>query len=274
METCIIKSGSSSAEILQKGAYLKSLSLNGIQILKPSMDETMTHGGCAVLLPYAGRIRNGTYTYQGKKYLLPKNDEGNAIHGFLKDALMKISRKSASAVELQTPLVHQGYPSALDVEIKYEIFESVLSVKCKVTNVGNVEAPVSIGFHPYFLGAEWEISHECEVEKLEMVDKLFPDGKRNPYKFNGLKHGSEDQFDDCYCFPCGVTLKTESYRLKMSKENMSYVMVYNGKWAEERSVALEPYTSAPDAFNNGIGLIRLSQNDSYECGFTLELSEK
>lgn len=274
METSIIRCRSSSAEILQKGAYLKSLSLNGIQILKPSMDELMTHGGCAVLVPYAGRVRNGTYTYQGKKYLLPKNSEGNAIHGFLKDTLMKISRKTETSLELQTSLVHPGYPSALDVNIKYEISDSALSVQCRVMNVGDIEAPVSIGFHPYFLGTRWEIEHECELVKLEMEEKLFPDGKRNPYNFNGFEHGSEDQFDDCYYFPCDAVLKTDSYRLKMNKKNMSYVVVYNGEWAEERSVALEPYTSAPDAFNNGIGLIRLSHNDSYECGFSVELSLK
>ena len=261
-------------DILQKGAYVESLSLSGIQILKRSTDESMTHGGCAVLLPYAGRVRKGTYTFQGKKYLLPKNSEGNAIHGFLKDINLRISKETASALELQTTLVHHGYPSTLDVEIKYEIFDSALSVQCKATNVGAVEAPLSIGFHPYFLAAKWEIAHECKVEKLEMIDKLFPDGKKSPYDFNGVMHGREHQFDDCYYFPCDTILKTDSYQLKISKKNMTYVVVYSGKWAQEKSVAIEPYTSAPDAFNNGIGLIRLSHNDSYECGFTVELSQE
>lgn len=267
-----IRSGSSQAQVLRKGAYLKALSLDGNELLKPTPDDSFTHGGCAVLLPYAGRVRNGTYVYQGKRYSLPKNNEGNAIHGFLKDTELQVIRKEGSAIELGTSLEHSGYPTVLGVKVRYEISQYNLSVSCTATNSGKLKAPLSIGFHPYFLGKEWELSHKCNVTKLNMVDGLFPDGETIPFDFNGKKFGVKKKFDDCFSFSCNALLKTESYKLEIRKRRMPYVVVFNGRWAENRSVAFEPYTSAPDAFNNGIGLIHLSSGDSFECGFEVVLT--
>lgn len=268
----IIRSESSQAEILEKGAYLKSLSLGGTDILKPSPDEFPTHGGCAVLLPYAGRVRNGEYTYEGKHYTLPKNSEGNAIHGFLKDLELQIVRIETSVIELATSIVHSGYPTTLEVKIRYKISNSNLFAGCKATNVGKHRAPLSIGFHPYFLGKEWELDHECNLQKLELKDIYFPGGESLPFDFNGKKFDKSQRFDDCFHFPCDAKIKTDSVKLEISKLNMPYAVVFNGKWAEERSVAFEPYTSAPDSFNNGLGLIHLSTGESFECGFDIALA--
>lgn len=267
----IIQSESSQAEIVQKGAYLKSLSLGGIDILKQSPDEVPTHGGCAVLLPYAGRVRNGEYTYEGKRYALPKNSEGNAIHGFLKDVELKILAKETSSIELATSIVHSGYPTKLEVKIKYEISSSHLSVDCTAINAGKHRAPLSIGFHPYFLGTEWELDYKCNVERLEMEDSYFPDGKTLPFDFYGKALVKGQRFDDCFHFPCDARLESDRGKLEILKRNMPYAVVFNGKWAEDKSVAFEPYTSAPDAFNNGLGLIHLSSGESFECGFEIGL---
>jgi aldose 1-epimerase len=268
----IIRSGSSRAEVLQKGAYLKSLSLGGIDILKPSPDEFPTHGGCAVLLPYAGRVRNAEYTYEGIRYTLPRNNEGNAIHGFLKDVHLQITTKEPSVIELASLMVHAGYPTTLGVKIRYEISSSHLSVSCRATNAGKQGAPLSIGFHPYFLGKEWRLAHECGVEKLEMKDKYFPDGETLPFDFNAKEFDKSEKFDDCFRFPCDARIKTDRVKLEVQKKNMPYAVVFNGKWAEERSVAFEPYTSAPDAFNNGLGLVHLSRGETFECGFDVGLA--
>lgn len=265
----IIQSGSSRAEIIQKGAYIKSLSLAGMDILKQSPDDNPTHGGCSVLFPYAGRIRNGEYTYEGKHYTLPKNSEGNAIHGFLKDVELQLIRSKASLVELGAMLAHPGYPTTLDVKILYELSDSYLSIGCKTANAGRQKAPLSIGFHPYFLGKSWELNHKCSVERLEMKEDYFPDGKTLSFDFNGKE--LNEKFDDCFHFPCDAHLMTDQIKIGICKKNMPYVVVFNGKWAEDKSVAFEPYTSAPDAFNNGLGLIHLSKGESFECGFTIEL---
>ena len=245
--------------------------LGGKDILKQTPDDNPTHGGCAILLPYAGRVRNGEYTYEGKSYSLPKNSEGNAIHGFLKDTNLEIKRSEASLIEMSTSLAHSGYTTTLGVMIQYELSDTRLSVSIRTTNTGKRESPLSIGFHPYFLGKSWELEHNCSVERLEMEDNYFPDGRTLSVDFNRKKLEKE-KFDDCFSFPCDAHLVTDQIKLGISKRSMPYTVLFNGKWAEGKSVAFEPYTSAPDAFNNGIGLIHLAGGKSFECGFTIELS--
>ena len=104
-----------------------------------------------------------------------------------------------------------------------------------------------------------------------MKDMYFPDGETLPFDFNGKTFDENQKFDDCFQFPCDARLRTNLVKLKISKRNMPYVVVFNGKWAEDRSVAFETYTSAPDAFNNGLGLIHLSRGESFECGFDIGL---
>lgn len=41
-----------------------------------------------------------------------------------------------------------------------------------------------------------------------------------------------------------------------------YFVIYNGKYSRGESVAIEPMTSAPDTFNNGIGVITLKKGTS------------
>ena len=63
------------------GAYIKSLSLSGVDILMETPDGEQTHGGAALLIPYANRVRNASYTWNGKEYHLPKTMGNTAYMG-------------------------------------------------------------------------------------------------------------------------------------------------------------------------------------------------
>lgn len=266
-----ITSGSSKARILHKGAYLYDLSIASYSILKKTQDDSMTHGGCAVLVPFAGRIRKGEYTWEGKKYTLPKNKEGNAIHGFLKDKDLEVKKNTEDSIELEGLLDSPGYPSKLQANLEYKISKNGFSADCKVSNVGDSACPLYAGFHPYFLAQNWQIRHDCDIDKLEMKDDFFPTGRVEKFDFNKKSYSSETNFDTCFYFPCDLSLQTKSYGLKITKKNMPYLVVYDGKWAEEKSVAMEPYSAPPDAFNNLIALTVLSPGEIFSCGFNLEV---
>lgn len=266
-----IVSGSSKATILHKGAYVYDLAIAHHDLLKKTRDDLTTHGGCGALVPFAGRIRNGEYTWNGKKYSLPKNNEGNAIHGFLKDSKLEVKKNTTDSIELEGFLSSPGYPSELLANLNYRISENGFSASCQVSNVGKSDCPLYVGFHPYFLAQQWQIKHDCNVYKLEMKDKYFPTGKTDEFDFNKEAYSSQTKFDTCFHFPCDLSLQTESYTLKLRKKELPYLLVYNGKWAEGKSVALEPYSAPPDAFNNLIGLKTLYPGETFSCGFELEL---
>lgn len=264
----------SSAIIDETGAYLSSLSLSGKEIIKKSGDGEQTHGGCAVLIPYAGRIRNATYSYEGKTYMLPRNNGENSIHGLLKDKVWKVKSQEQNAVKLSSNLVDPGYPTAIDTTITYSLDGTSLTVTTQVTNSGSERAPLLIGFHPYFLfKGGWRISHDEDMRELNFRDGFFPDGTTEPVNFNSMEKMNEMNFDNCFAGGGKITLLSEEGKITLSRRNFEYLVIYNGAYSEGRSVAIEPMTGAPDAFNNGIGLIEVEPASSFLCEFSITYGE-
>lgn len=269
-----ISSGNSETEILEKGAYLSSLVLGGNEVIKKTLDGEQTHGGSAVLIPYAGRVRNASYIYDGVEYRLPKNNGENSIHGFLKDILWSVVSKDQSSVKLSSILSNKGYPSTLETTISYTLEEKGLAVRIEVTNKGNLKAPLLIGFHPYFLvTGDWRIMHDKDLRELNFRDGFFPDGTTSPVDFNKTGDMGKSSFDNCFVGGGNITLESDGGTIVITRENMDYLVIYNGKYTDGRSVAIEPMTGAPDAFNNGIGLVDLEPGASYNCQFSVKSLE-
>ena len=104
--------------------------------------------------------------------------------------------------------------------------------------------------------------------RYELQDQYFPNGERVRYYTS--KAGPGTALDDCFAASGTLELLTERYKLRMVRHRMPYLVLYNGKYAEGESVAIEPYTGLPDAYNNGIGLHALGPGLSFECGYKLK----
>jgi aldose 1-epimerase len=261
------------AEVCDKGAHLSALFMDNKEILKGSSDGVATHGGSAVLIPYAGRVKAGRYSFNGRNYSLPLSSDGHAIHGLvLSSKWVAVSISSASVV-MTTRLKHEGYPSPLELSVKYA-FSSPASfqVEFVATNAGFRDAPIVIGAHPYFFAKKWSLHHEGPVQRLLTEEKDFPNGELEDFSFNG-KRFRDEQFDDCFVGGDELTLVADDYSLRILRFNMPYFVVYNGQYAEKVSVSIEPMTGAPDAFNNGIGLKTLKPQETFRCGFELDLQK-
>lgn len=260
------------AEIDEKGAYLISLSLEGKDIIKKSHDDSQTHGGSAVLIPYAGRVRNAEYAFRGVKYNLPANNGSNSIHGFLKDEEWSLINGSSSSALLSCDFTNSGYPSTLHTELEYRLESRKFSVTTHVRNTGYDGCPLLIGFHPYFLtGGKWRLSHSDTMKELVYEDRFFPNGEYREVNFNSLKNTGEHEFDNCYLGGGAITLHGEDRSVTIRRKNMPFLVIYNGKHSEGVSVAIEPMTGAPDSFNNGMGLVELEPGSEFSCGFSIEL---
>jgi len=174
------------AEVCDKGAHLSALFMDNKEILKGSSDGVATHGGSAVLIPYAGRVKAGRYSFNGRNYSLPLSSDGHAIHGLvLSSKWVAVSISSASVV-MTTRLKHEGYPSPLELSVKYA-FSSPASfqVEFVATNAGFRDAPIVIGAHPYFFAKKWSLHHEGPVQRLLTEEKDFPNGELEDFSFNG-----------------------------------------------------------------------------------------
>ncbi|MCH1770161.1 MULTISPECIES: aldose 1-epimerase [Metallosphaera] len=254
-----ISSGELEAIIDQRGAYLTSFKMKGKNVITEGQ-ERQTRGGMAILLPFANRVKGGRYEWKGRVYNLPLNREGNAIHGLVMDKTFQILFKNEREVRLGTELWDQGYPSRLNVEVNYSLGDE-LRCTISVKNEGD-EAPLVVGTHPYFIvKGDWRIS-PSKGKRCVMREKI-PTGEMIDFTI------TQGDYDDCFYLPGDVILSSNYSRVRISRPGMDFVQLYTGI---PGAVAVEPMSGAPDAFNNGIGLITLASGERREFEIEIQVS--
>ncbi|AWR98339.1 aldose 1-epimerase [Acidianus sulfidivorans JP7] len=251
------------AEIMESGAYLYSFKKNNKDIILKGNEQRRTHGGMALLIPYANRVKNAEYIWEGKKYELPKNKEGNSIHGLILDKQFSVIEKSENYVTLEYLLDHPGYPSKLYIKVTYSIDQEGLETKIFIENKGGIKSPLVVGAHPYFIvKGEWKIT-PSKVSKCILENKI-PTGKIEEYNI------IQRDYDDCFIIPSNVTLESEYSRIEIVKdENLKFVQIYTG---EPNAVAVEPMSGAPDAYHNNLGLIVIKPKEIKEFYFKIKVN--
>lgn len=262
--------GSFDAE--ERGAYLSSLFIGSTRILKESHDMVDTHGGMAILAPFANRIRNAEYSFDGKKYALTKNTEGNAIHGFAKGTDFTVVDQGDSGVTLESVLSDTGYPGKMKLRVHYSLSSNRFETKVEAENESDSDLPFQIGFHPYFsFSDEWSISTVSPVAMLNYQDNYFPNGEcvlKDPFSM-GSDHSLS--LDTCYLSSGDIKFFAGTHRLVITRNELPYFVLYNGDYCEGKSVAIEPMSAPPDCFNNGFGLKRVKPKERYVCSFAIQI---
>jgi aldose 1-epimerase len=148
----------------------------------------------AVVGRYANRIANGTFTLDGKKYELPKNDGPNTLHGGLKgfDKVTwdgePLKGKTGVAFSYLSKDGEEGFPGNLKVKVTYTLTDSnelVIDYEAKTDKA----TPVNLSQHSYFnLAGEGSgdiLIHEVmlNADRFTPVDKnLIPTGELRPVK--------------------------------------------------------------------------------------------
>ena len=269
-----IKFIDSLAEIDQTGSYLKSLFIDGVEILKPSPDGKETHGGSAVMIPFANRVKEHVFTFEGKVYTLPADSGNHSIHGLVRHAMWDVLKKDEDSIELGYTIACPEFPSRLHSVISYRLDKDSFSTKFEIENTGELNAPLTVGAHPYFMThGDWDITADEPVKKLECVDKYFPTGKIMDFPIHELSARSGTVFDSCFTGGGDLHLHNGKNHILIERKNMPYFQVYDGEFAEGKSVAIEPMTGAPNSFNNGIGLITVEPGGKFTCSYTITMIE-
>ncbi|MEM3925242.1 MAG: aldose 1-epimerase, partial [Metallosphaera sp.] len=65
-----------------------------------------------------------------------------------------------------------------------------------------------------------------------------------------------------------ILLSSQYSKIAISKPGMDFVQIYTGV---PGALAIEPMSGAPDAFNNGIGLIKLLPSQTKEFSFQVKV---
>lgn len=247
------------------------------------------------MCPFAGRIEDGLYQFEGELYELDINekDRNMALHGFVEDAAFEVVQSLAmpatSTTEGSAFLTlsyryngnRKGFPFQFLLTVTYSLKEKTgFSLQYKIMNVGKIRMPIGIGWHPYFsLGTglvdDWEIQVAATHQFL-VNDRLITKAKVE-FDERGYFSLKDRNFDSCFLLPLNTTNETKLRSLSLNKcltvwqdANLPYLMLYIPP--NRKSIAIESQTSGINAFNTHEGMKMLLPAKSLvaSCGLRIE----
>ncbi len=258
---------------------------------KKEFEEAMEAKGfkSAKLSPFVCRMRDGKYHFGEKDYRVNKFYLGeHAIHGLIYDAPFEVTHQMADEEKAVLELLHHykgtdaGYPFLYDCKIVYELkMNNSLTITTSVINKDRGMIPVCDGWHPYFTFGGSIDECQLEFQSKELVafdDTLVPDGKLIPYQeFGSLKKIETTFLDNCFtvnfaeCQPM-LILRDPKQKIQLEirpEKAYPYLQIYTPP--HRQSIAIENLSSAPDAFNNGMGLVTLPHGEavSFTTNYTI-----
>jgi aldose 1-epimerase len=285
------------------GGRIKELWLNNgkenVSVLKKieridsdERDDIFTN---AKLSPFAGRIKDGQYTFNNVKYDLIQNypEEKNACHGFIYNKSFRVTEQkkneeyASCTLEYLYKNENKGYPFSYLIALNYRLSVSTgLTCTTKIVNLSDSVIPISDGWHHYYnLGVpvdELKLKLD-DPDIIELDSGMIPNGGKKEYKiFNVPQKIGTRHFDSCFKLQTNGKAETE---LISEEQNIDlliwqdtgprkydYLVIYTPP--DRKSIAIEPITSNINSFNNQEGLILLSPGGEFVSRFGMYISKK
>jgi aldose 1-epimerase len=266
-----IISGPHRAVVTEVGATLRGFSVDGRDVVRGfGLDEMSTAGRGQNLVPWPNRIRDGRYTFNGVTHQLALTEPArhNASHGLARYAPWVLVEKKTDAVTNRVRIHPQpGWPCTLEAMITHRLDEDGLTVTVEATNIGAGELPFGYGAHPYLTVGESSVDQVAVIVSaasyLEVDDRLLPtkislvDG--TVYDLRGGPVLGSTNLDTAMT---DVTRDADGrWRVKLvlgdryaelwGDETMRWMQIFTGGPNRDGSIAVEPMTCGPDAFNPG-----------------------
>ena len=279
-----------SCKIFQNlGASLQELSFDaipiiyGIEVSDEGIVDYQSINKSSLLFPFPGRIKNGKYDYNQQSFQLEQNEKNrsNAIHGLVYDKHFEVESTETSEVDATVVLSYDskgtlvGFPFNFQLIITYLITNGSVELSATVKNKDEVSFPFGLGWHPYFKSEHLQNSSLSfsSDEQLVCNENQIPKSakKNNLQQTFKLKNKF---FDDSFILlEKEVKFKSENYSLNMnfSENSDAFLQIYTPE--DRKSIAIEPMSCSPNAFNSGNGLKILQPDETYtwEVGLNFRL---
>jgi aldose 1-epimerase len=266
-----IISGTRRAVVTEVGATLRSFSVDGRDVVRGFGVEDQVSGGRGQnLIPWPNRIRDGRYVFNGatQQLALTEPARHNASHGLARYLPWVLIDKQADAVTNRVRIYpQQGWPGVLEATITHRVSDDGLTVTVNATNIGSADVPFGYGAHPYLTVGESTVNDVAITvpaeSYLEVDDRLLPI-KISPvagtaYDLRGgpvlgsvnLDTALTDLARDADGRWRVKLVLGDRYAEVWGDETMQWIQVFSGGPSRNSSIAVEPMTCGPDAFNAG-----------------------
>jgi len=289
------RASGSSAIISPVGAGLMSLTLAGNKVIEQVAAGRPELYAGVVMAPWSGRIAGGKWIdAEGAERSLDVNEpaRNNALHGLVFDKTFEVKKSTASSVELLIDITAtDGYPYALRLAVSYELEDGQLYASFAVKNLSETKAPFGIGFHPY-ISTSWSDSplqlQSTAQSVLELNENMIATGKdlvstagkdlRSGKALSDVK--LDDDFTDLN-FSNGIAstklFTQDGSGCEIWQEDIfKHTVIYTPESFPTESgpiqaIAIEPSTSAVNAFNTKQDLLVLSPGETRSGSWGIRL---
>ena len=264
---------------LSEGGRIVEWNDGGMKVIgEPSNQGYNSSYAAAVLVPFVNRIDKGGYSFQGQTYQLKCNEnERNAIHGLVYNCYFQLKdiQKQRDSVEISLEHVCQspfeGFPFLFKTVLIYTFADNQLSVEIQVENIGKVDLPFNLGWHPYcFIGNNQDAKLEFSARHSFDTDEFGITCKSN-YLGRKLVLNLSEPLDNAFSLngnTAAVKTNERIIELQFPKGD-NYLQVYTP--ADKEYVAIEPMTGISNSFNNSIGLQILKPTKSISKKWILHI---
>ena len=216
------------------GGRVSRLRVRDLDLLVGRDDAPLAWGSYP-MVPFAGRIAFGRFTFRGAEVSLPVNLPPHAAHGFGFTSEWRWIDDNAISVDFDAPWPFRG--SAIQ---RFVVDDRSLTCSIEVRAVD--AQPVMAGWHPWFRrelddGATLEL--HVDPGQMYELDDMIPTGR--------LVEPPDRPWDNCFVDLAAPPLLRWSNGLRIEvTSSCSHWVVYD---EPEHAICVEPQTGAPDEAN-------------------------
>ena len=271
-----------SATVSSLGAALCGLSIGKHEVIEQApFKPTNNFFYGVVMAPWSNRVKDGLWVDpRGNERLLPINEPANnsALHGLVHDQEVTLVEKTDDSVTVKIVIEPTaGYPYQIDLEVKYEIDDKGMKVSHRAKNLSDDDAPFGIAYHPY-----------PKFSPANSKDLKIVSGARSRYVQDNqhIPLSKEPTFGTSFDFSSGITVDDHSFDEQLTDipldnsghritkllapggggieiwqdASFEHLLIYTNHSyplsdGETTVIAIEPSSSAANAFNSGEDLI-------------------
>lgn len=274
------------------GAEMHSIQKDGIEYLWQA-DAKFWGRHAPVLFPIVGKLKNGTYNYDGKAYKM-------GGHGFARDNEFELVSADENQVRFELrqsdeTLAH--YPFKFTFNVSYELNGNKIKVRYEVSNEDEKEMKFGVGAHPAFNVPLIEGKGSFEdykltispAEKRTFIPLDPPSGTlkvaekkevevaelpltRELFEQDALVYSSSE------AMKVSLTNSQDAHSVSLSWQNMPYFGLWSPYPAEAPFVCIEPWCGlADDAATSGdlaskFGINTLAPKAKFACEYEIEIN--
>lgn len=239
---------------------MSSLVLDGYEVLRGSHDDPCIRSnpmawGCFPMVPWAGRVRAGQFSFAGRDHQLPLSPvAGTALHALHGTAYLRTWNR-VNGTTIATDL-GRDWPFGGVVNQSFELDHDQLSVTLRV-RAGDLAMPAMVGWHPWFLRT---LTAQGPAVKLDWSAEWMYELDQSDIPTGALVRPSHGPWDNCFVeISQPIVLRWPGQLELELTSDCSHWVVYDHP---DDAVCVEPQSGPPDEFNQAPATSTISSNSA------------